>query len=78
MIPLEQYAELAAWMIDTAADMGKTAMAFMPLCQAAQSEAHIGADTIPAQPNPQFDAALAQCFRGLMQSGSDRVPGMVR
>lgn len=38
----------------------------------------IGAETIPAQPNPQFDAALAQRFRGLMQSGSDRVPGIVR
>lgn len=114
-------------------DMGKTAMAFMPLYQAAQSKARggaepcsletyakihaemafrkdplgnkihymlvlaehgmpqplwlecegywtprAGADTILGQPNPQFDPALAQRFRALMQAEGDRVLGIAR
>jgi hypothetical protein len=115
------------------ADMGKTAMAFMPLYQAAQAKARggaepcpletyakihagmafrkdplgnkihymlvlaehgmaqplwlecegywtprVGADTILGQPNAQFDPELAQRFRALMQSESDRIQGIVR
>ncbi|MFZ5636192.1 MAG: hypothetical protein ACOY82_06345 [Pseudomonadota bacterium] len=115
------------------ADMGKTALAFMPLYQAAQSRARggaepctlevyakihaemahrkdplgnkihymlvlaehgmsqplwlecegywtprVGADTILGEPNPKFDPELAQRFRVLMQSESDRVNGIVR
>lgn len=115
------------------ADMGKTALAFMPLYQAAQAKARggaepcsletyakihaemayrkdpmgnkihymlvlaengmsqplwlecegywtprVGADTILGQPNAQFVPELAQRFRVLMQSESDRVQGIVR
>ena len=38
----------------------------------------VGADTILGQPNPQFDPQLAQKFRGLMQSESDRIHGIRR
>ncbi len=115
------------------ADMGRTALAFMPLYQAAQSRARggaepctlelyakihaemanrkdplgnkihymlvlaehgmsqplwlecegywtprVGADTILGAPNPKYDADLAQRFRVLIQSESDRVNGIVR
>jgi len=114
-------------------DMGKTALAFMPLYQAAQARARggkepctlefyakvhaemayskdpmgnkknhhlvlaengthhqawlecegywtpkVGADTILGQPNPQFNPELAQKFRVLMQTESDRVNGIKR
>ncbi len=114
-------------------DMGKTALAFMPLYQAAQARARggkppcslefytkvhaemafctdatgskknhhlvlaengthhqawlecegywtplVGAPTILGQPNPQYDAALAQKFAALMQSEADRIHGIRR
>lgn len=93
MIPLEQYAELAALMADTAgdesrefaiaaehgvsaeewtaskagwtakmsdpADMGKTAMAFMPLYQAAQSKARGGAEPCPLETYAKIHAEMA-------------------